>query len=226
MRVPYIRRLGAGLAAVGLAVGLAACSSSSGSSATTTSGSAPEMKNITVGILSASDDAPVLIAIKKGFFKQQGLNVSYRIMPAMNSSTDLLQSHAVQFAIMNYVGMFQQEKAFPSLNLRIVADNVQTSPGLFDFMVAKNSKITSLADLKGKKLSVPSAGVFSFPQLSLDILGKPTGVNRRLSDRRGDPFPRRAGGARERKGGRRVHHRAVHHAHGASRPGRRCSSTC
>ena len=189
MRVPYIRRLGAGLAAVGLAVGLAACSSSSGSSVTATSGSAPEMTNIKVGILSASDDAPVLIAIKKGFFKQQGLNVSYTIMPATNASTALLQSHTVQFAIMNYVGMFQQEKAFPSLNLRIVADNVQTSPGLFDFMVAKNSKITSLADLKGKKLSVPSAGVFSFPQLSLDILGKPYGVNASSVTDVAIPFP-------------------------------------
>jgi NitT/TauT family transport system substrate-binding protein len=189
MRVSYIRRLGAGLAAVGLVVGLAACSSSSGSGATTSSSSAPELTNVKVGILSASDDAPVLIAIKNGFFKQQGLNVSYTIMPSTNSSTALLQSHTVQFAIMNYVGMFQQEKAFPSLNLRIIADNVQTSPGLFDFMVAKNSKIKSLADLKGKKLSVPSAGVFSFPQLSLDVLGKPYGVNAESVTDVAIPFP-------------------------------------
>jgi NitT/TauT family transport system substrate-binding protein len=181
MRAPYIRRLGAGLAAMALAVGVAACSSSSssnsGTGTATTSGSTPEMTNVNVGILSASDDAPLIIGIKDGFFKQQGLNVSYTIMPATNASTALLQSHTVQFAIMNYVGMFQQEKAFPNLNLRIIADNAQTSPGLFDFMVSKNSKITSLADLKGKKLSVPSAGVFSFPQLSLDVLGKPYGIN-------------------------------------------------
>lgn len=177
MRVPHIRRLGVGLAAVALAVGAAACSSSSSTATTTSSGSTPEMTNVKVGILAASDDAPVIIAIKDGFFKKQGLNVSYTIMPTTNASTSLLQSHTVQFAVMNYVGMFQQELAFPSLNLRIVADNAQASPGLFDFMVAKNSKITSLADLKGKKLSDPAKGVFSFPQLSLDILGKPYGVN-------------------------------------------------
>ena len=213
MRFPYISRLGAGLAALALVAGAAACSSGSSSSGTSTSGSAtsgtsgsPEMTNVKVGILSASDDAPVLLAIKQGFFKQQGLNVSYTIMPSTNASTALLQSHTIQFAIMNYVGMFQQEKAFPGLNLRIIADNVQTSPGLFDFMVAKDSKIKSLADLKGKKLSVPSAGVFSFPQLSLDVLGKPYGVKRRLGHRRGDPLPRGPAGARERKGGRRVYH--------------------
>jgi NitT/TauT family transport system substrate-binding protein len=177
MRVPYIRRLGVSLAAVALAAGVAACSSSSSTGTTTTSGSAPELTNVKVGILSASDDASLIIGIKDGFFKKQGLNVSYTIMPATNASTALLQSHTVQFAIMNYVGMFQQEKVFPGLNLRIVADNAQASPGLFDFMVAKNSKITSLADLKGKTLSVPSKGVFSFPQLSLDILGKPYGIN-------------------------------------------------
>jgi NitT/TauT family transport system substrate-binding protein len=179
MRVPYIRRLGFGLAAAALAVGVAACSSSSstGTTTTTTTSGAPEMTNVKVGILSASDDAPLIIGIKDGYFKKQGLNVSYTIMPSTNSSTALLQGHTIQFAIMNYVGMFQQENAFPNLNLRIIADDSQASPGLFDFMVAKNSKITSLADLKGKTLSVPSKGVFSFPQLSLDILGKPYGVN-------------------------------------------------
>ncbi len=196
MRFPYIRRLGAGLAALALVAGVAACSSGSSSSGTATSGSAtsgtsgsPEMTNVKVGILSASDDAPVLLAIKQGFFKQQGLNVSYTIMPSTNASTALLQSHTIQFAIMNYVGMFQQEKAFPGLNLRIIADNVQTSPGLFDFMVAKDSKIKTLADLKGKKLSVPSAGVFSFPQLSLDVLGKPYGVNADSVTDVAIPFP-------------------------------------
>lgn len=196
MRFPYIRRLGAGLAALALVAGVAACSSGSSSSGTSTSGSAtsgtsgsPEMTNVKVGILSASDDAPVLLAIKQGFFRQQGLNVSYTIMPSTNSSTALLQSHTIQFAIMNYVGMFQQEKAFPGLNLRIIADNVQTSPGLFDFMVAKDSKIKTLADLKGKKLSVPSAGVFSFPQLSLDVLGKPYGVNADSVTDVSIPFP-------------------------------------
>src|SRR5579863_6684934 len=188
MRFPYIRRFGAALAALALAVGVAACSSGSSSSGTSTSGS-PEMTNVKVGILSASDDAPVLLAIKQGFFRQQGLNVSYTIMPSTNASTALLQSHTIQFAIMNYVGMFQQEKAFPGLNLRIIADNVQTSPGLFDFMVAKDSKIKTLADLKGKKLSVPSAGVFRFPQLSLDVLGKPYGVNADSVTDVSIPFP-------------------------------------
>jgi NitT/TauT family transport system substrate-binding protein len=187
MRVPYMRRLGVGLAAVALAAGVAACSSTS-SGTTTTSGSAPELTNVKVGILLAADDAPLIIGIKDGYFKQQGLNVSYQVMPSTNSSTALLQSHQIQFAIMNYVGMFQQEAAFPSLNLRIIADGSQGSPGLFDFMVAKNSNITSLAGLKGKTLSVPSAGVFSFPQLFLDILGKPYGVNASSVTDVGVPF--------------------------------------
>jgi NitT/TauT family transport system substrate-binding protein len=194
MRVPHNRRLGAGLAAVALAFVLAACSSSSSTSSATTSGSTaaasgtPEMTNVTVGYLSSSDDAPLFIAIKDGFFKQQGLNVTPKLMPSTNASTELLQSHTAQFAVMNYVGMFQQETAFPTLNLRIIADNAQASPGLFDFMVAKNSKITSLADLKGAKLSVPSAGVFSFPQLSLDVLGKPYGVSANSVTDVGLPF--------------------------------------
>jgi NitT/TauT family transport system substrate-binding protein len=146
------------------------------------------MTNIKVGILSATDDSALIIGIKDGFFRQQGLNVSYTIMPSTNSSTALLQSHTIQFSIMNYVGMFQQEMAFPNLNLRIIADSAQTSPGLFDFMVAKNSKITSLAALKGKTLSVPAVGAFSFPQLSLDVLGKPYGITANSVTDVGLPF--------------------------------------
>src|SRR5580698_4296204 len=89
MRVPYIRRLGFGLAAAALAVGVAACSSSSstGTTTTTTSGGAPEMTNVKVGILSASDDAPLIIGIKDGYFKKQGLNVSYTIMPMISGAS-------------------------------------------------------------------------------------------------------------------------------------------
>lgn len=172
MRVPSTRRLGAGLAAVALAFGIAACSSSGGSS-----GSKLELTNVKVAILSETDSAPLIMGIKDGFFKQQGLNVSYEIVPSIVNSMSLIESHAIQFTSLNYVNMYTSELADPSLGLRLIEDDTQATPGLFDFMVAKNSKITSLADLKGKTLSVPSTGVFNYAEMSLDVLGKPYGIN-------------------------------------------------
>jgi NitT/TauT family transport system substrate-binding protein len=169
----HIHRLWPTLASVVLAVGLAACSSGSSSIGSTASASGgPELKNITVGVLEASDDVTVQIAQDEGFFKQEGLNVKTVVMPSTNSATPGLLSHTLDFAIENYVGMFQQENAVPGLNLRIVADNAQARPGLYGLMVAKNSKITSLAQLAGKKVAFPAKG-FNFGAMALDILMQP-----------------------------------------------------
>ena len=161
------------LASAALAVGLAACSSGSSSSNTTsTASSGPELSHITIGVLESSDDVTVQIAQDEGFFKQEGLNVKTVVLPTTNAATTGLLSHTLDFSTENYVGMFQQEQAVPTLNLRIVADNAQATPNLYVMMVAKNSPITSLAQLKGKKVSFPAKG-FNFGSMASDILLQP-----------------------------------------------------
>lgn len=173
MKAPHIRRpLGSVLACAALAAGLAACSSGSSGTGSTTAAGGPELSNITVGVLTASDDVTVQIAQDQGFFKQEGLNVKTVVMPSTNSATSGLLSHTMDFAAENYVGMFQQQNAVPNLNLRIVADNSQASPDLYDLMVAKNSPLTSLAQLKGKKVAIPAKG-FNFGAMALDLLMAP-----------------------------------------------------
>ena len=53
----------------------------------------------------------------------------------------------------------------PNLNLRIVADNSQTSPGLYVLLVPKDSPLTSIAQLKGKKVGFPAPG-FNFGSMA------------------------------------------------------------
>jgi NitT/TauT family transport system substrate-binding protein len=173
MKGLYLRRIWPVLASVALAAGLAACSSgSSASSTTTTTTSAPEVSNITVGVLLGSDGVTIQIAQDKGFFKQEGLNVKTVVLPTTNAATTGLLSHTLDFSTENYVGMFAQEKAVPGLNLRIVADNDQATPNLYALMVAKNSPITSLADLKGKKVAFPAKG-FNYGSMATNIQLQP-----------------------------------------------------
>jgi NitT/TauT family transport system substrate-binding protein len=172
MKGLYLRRIWPVLASVALAAGLAACSSGSSSSNTTTATSAPELANITVGVLLGSDGVTIQIAQDKGFFKQEGLNVKTVVLPTTNAATTGLLSHTLDFSTENYVGMFAQEKAVPGLNLRIVADNDQATPNLYALMVAKNSPITSLADLKGKKVSFPAKG-FNYGSMATNIQLQP-----------------------------------------------------
>jgi NitT/TauT family transport system substrate-binding protein len=172
MKGLYLRRIWPVLASVALAAGLAACSSGSSSSNTTTATSAPELANITVGVLLGSDGVTIQIAQDKGFFKQEGLNVKTVVLPTTNAATTGLLSHTLDFSTEKYVGMFAQEKAVPGLNLRIVADNDQATPNLYALMVAKNSPITSLADLKGKKVSFPAKG-FNYGSMATNIQLQP-----------------------------------------------------
>ena len=177
MNVPRLFKRPLVLAIAVLALGVSACSSgSASSSAAGSAGSAangsPELSNITVGVLPNADAVTVQIAQDKGFFKQQGLNVKFVTEATTNAGTAGLLSHTMDFTTENYVGMFSQEKAVPNLNLRIVADNSQTSPNLYVMLVPKASKLTSLAQLKGKKVGFPAPG-FNFGSMAADILMAP-----------------------------------------------------
>lgn len=180
MNVPRLYKRPLILAVAALALGLSACSSS-GSSANSAAGGAntgsassgaPEQRNITVGVLPSADSVTVQIAQDKGFFKQQGLNVKVVTETTTNAGTQGLLSHTMAFTTENYVGMFAQQQAVKSLNLKIVADDGQSSSNLWVMLVPKDSKLTSLAQLKGKKVGFPAPG-FNFGSMAADILMAP-----------------------------------------------------
>ncbi len=184
MNVPRLVKRPLILAVAALALGVSACSSSSSTSSAASGASsagggassaatgAPEKPNITIGALPSADSVTLQIAEDKGFFKQQGLNVKIVTETTTNAGTQGLLSHTMDFTSENYVGMFAQQQAVPNLNLRIVADNTQTSPNLYVMLVPKNSPLTSIAQLKGKKVGFPAPG-FNFGSMAADILMKP-----------------------------------------------------
>ncbi|HLH83016.1 MAG TPA: ABC transporter substrate-binding protein [Trebonia sp.] len=178
MRSPCMRRLGLLLATGLLAAGLGACSSgSAASTAADSPGSGPELKNITIAILPITDAVVVQIAQEEGIFKQEGFDsVKVLDLKTLATSNLQLQSHTADIVAENYVSMFTQQAHVPGLNLRIIADMAQSAPNLFDIMVGKGSTLTSLSQLKGKKVGCPALGV-SFCQLGLDMLLKPYGLS-------------------------------------------------
>jgi NitT/TauT family transport system substrate-binding protein len=183
----YLRQLWPVLASAALAVGLAACTS--GSAATNAaSSSGPELTNITLGVLPDGYAVTAQIAIDKGFFKQEGLNVKLVVEKTTNNATQAFLSHTMDFSLETYVGMFQQENSVPGLNLRVVADNDQGNADLNVLMVPKNSTITSLSQLRGKKVGVPAPG-FNLGALSMDVLLQPYGMSTKSFSTVVVPFP-------------------------------------
>jgi NitT/TauT family transport system substrate-binding protein len=190
MRHPRFGRLPVFFVAAVAAAGLAACSSgSSGSTAgTAAAGQGPEKTTITVDTLDSADSAPLWIAIKDGYFKQQGLTVKLNYVQGTAQAFPAQAAHTADFAIQNYVSMYSEMAKTPDLGLRIVAADEVTAPGTNLIMVPKNSSIKTPADLKGKVVGFPSPGV-SAASLALDEQLKGYGITG--SDYTSDPvgFP-------------------------------------
>jgi NitT/TauT family transport system substrate-binding protein len=156
VRSVHIRRfaLPALVALVGLLAG--ACGSSSPPKPAASATDKPEKTHISVALLPTPDAAPLFIAIHKGFFSQVGLTVTPEIVQASAAVTPDLVKGKVDFASLNYVSTFEIEQN-SGISFRVVAPGTEAAPNTFDLLVPKDSKITSVADLKGKSIAAPTA---------------------------------------------------------------------
>jgi NitT/TauT family transport system substrate-binding protein len=181
MRRPRFGKYLVLLAVGATAAGLTACSSSSSSTAASsgtaaaTSGQAPEKSTITIDTLDTSDAAPLWVAVKEGFFKQQGLTVNINVVQAGPDAFPGQAAHTVDFAVQNYVSLFAEANKNPSLGLRIVNSSDVSAPNTDVIMVPKNSGITSPAQLKGKLIGFSAPG-YNTATLALDEQLKGYGI--------------------------------------------------
>ncbi|MGC5563503.1 ABC transporter substrate-binding protein [Streptomyces sp. FR-108] len=113
-----------------------------------------ERSSVTVAALPLADDAPLYLARDRGLFEKEGLDV--RIQPVQQSIQALPALSKGQVDVIasaNYVTFLQaHEKG--TLNLRILAEGARVAPHMMDVLVAEDSDIRSVADLKGKKVAV------------------------------------------------------------------------
>lgn len=131
-----------------------------GSPAASRSSAEPERPHLVVGTLPIPDGAPLFIAINRGFFKEQGLQVEARIINSGPEAIPLLRSGVIQAQLNNYVSAFAAaEKGV--VKFTYVADSYQSGTDTFDVVVPHGSNIASAKDLAGKKIAVPSLNSIS-----------------------------------------------------------------
>jgi NitT/TauT family transport system substrate-binding protein len=114
---------------------------------------APELTRITVGTLPIVDSASLYIAMKNGYFAEQGLQVSVKTLASGAAAIPGLRDEELQFTIGNYVSFFAA-RAAGDLDIKLVADAYQALPGTFPIMVTGGSPIRRVRDLAGKKIAV------------------------------------------------------------------------
>lgn len=167
-----------------LTTGLAACSSGSSSSQASgsTSSSSGTLTTVTVAAPDIASSVPLEIAQSKGLFKAEGLNVKVETIANSNVTTEPLLAGTLDFTSENWVGQYIQEETNPKLGLKVVADNFQAADNIAAIVVPKNSTITSVKQLAGKKIALPGAGA-SIGPLSVDVLLNSYGVKATMTSK-------------------------------------------
>lgn len=144
------RTLAAALA-LALTFALAACGG--GSSPATSADGTTAVK---VGVISIIDVAPIYLGVSKGFFKEQGLDVTLEAAQGGAAIVPGVMSGQYQFGFSNTVSLLLAQSQ--GLPIKVVsAGNSSTGDTSKDFgavVVPANSPIRTAADLAGKKVAV------------------------------------------------------------------------
>lgn len=153
MRLMRLRRQGCLIIAGLTTLLLTAACGSSGSPASG-SGTGPEKTHLTVAALPIVDDAPLFLAIKKGFFKQQGLTVTPEIIAQSTLALpDLLHGTVDIVGGANYVSYFEGQ-AKGTFSLRLLVAGTACQADSFGVVAMPSSHLTSPAGLAGKTVAV------------------------------------------------------------------------
>lgn len=138
---------------------------------------------VRVGTLGAISDAPIFIADKKGFFKEEGLDVKMTVFQSAATMVAPLGAGQLDVGAGSpSAGMYNAVAR--KINVRIVADKAQSTPGFgaTKLLVRKDlvdsGRFKTLADLKGLKVAMNAPGVSNTAMLNVML----TSVGLKYSD--------------------------------------------
>ncbi|MGW2143230.1 ABC transporter substrate-binding protein [Nonomuraea bangladeshensis] len=113
---------------------------------------APEKAEIRVGFVPLADAAPFFIALRKGYFAEEGLTVRAVGATGSGMAVPTLETGGLDVAQTDYVTTFMADAAGKSLQLAgVMAEAAEDSYGL---VVPADSPITSVRKLKGRTVAV------------------------------------------------------------------------
>ena len=144
--------------ALALFTGLFVLSASacSGTSVSATADLAQEDPNIIVAEVPTTSGAGLYIAAQEGFFKAAGLNVTIKPVASLAAVTPELLNGTVQVELGQWTSAITAEASGAHLHALAAANS--SGPGLTSLVTPAGSKITSLTQLRGKKVLVNAKG--------------------------------------------------------------------
>lgn len=131
---------------------------------------AQEGYTVKVGVINSISDAPILIADKKGYFKEEGITVDYSTFDSAASMVAPVGAGQLDVAAGGTsAGLFNAVAR--GIDMRVVADKANDPPGygfaplLVRSDLVEGGKFKTLRDLKGMTVAISAKGSSSWPEL-------------------------------------------------------------
>ncbi|MGH3880543.1 MAG: ABC transporter substrate-binding protein [Actinophytocola sp.] len=149
-----------------------------------------ETSEIKVSIMKTTDLAPFHLAMKEGFFKDEGLNIEFVDAPSGGESVGKLVSGEVDISYSSYTPFFLAESrkaAQDKGGIKLIADASSAGPNSCMVVATPDSSVKNIKDMAGKRVAVTATGTIS-DLLTMSTL-KTNGVDHKSIKWVETPFP-------------------------------------
>jgi NitT/TauT family transport system substrate-binding protein len=165
MNMNKLRMIAAGACSLALFVGGMKAADDSTAAA---SAPAPDAVKVKIGVIGLTCEAPIYVAVEKGFFKEEGLDVSLIKYSDWSIYKDALALGG--FDITHHLIMMFLKPIEQGANIKILAG---VHRGCLRVQTSTTGTVNSLEDLKGKSIGVPGMGTppFIFANRALALKG-------------------------------------------------------
>lgn len=127
----------------------AGCTSAAGSSAAGAT-------SITVAVVASPANAPLMIAVKDGLFRDHGLGVTVKDYKTASAELSALGKGTVDVAAGDYAD-FLHAQATGKAKLHLIADGYDAAPGVMEILTVPGTHVTTPASLAGKTIATPES---------------------------------------------------------------------
>lgn len=123
-----------------------------------------ETTDLKVSIMKPTDLAPYHLAVKKGYFEDEGLTVESVDAVSGGESVEKLVAGEVDIAYSSWTPFFLAESKSVARNsggIKLVADASSAGPNSVMVVAMPNSSVKSVQDMAGKRVAVTATGTIS-----------------------------------------------------------------
>lgn len=149
----------------------------------------PETTDVSVALLPQSATAPFYIALKRGYFEQEGLNVKVRDVQNGAVGISALASGGVQATILTYPSLLLATQR--GLELSLLTENTRGKEGYAGVYAPAESPVREPGDLLGRRVGV--VGLNNLPDVTLNAAMKAQGLDYKQIEYVEIPFPQMNG---------------------------------